>query len=100
LRVAEADAVAAAQRMIALDAHAVQVRAVRAAAVLQDPRALPLHDLRVLAREITVLDGDRAVGRAADRHAGAVELVPERREERRVDRDLGAGSGGIHSYPK
>src|SRR6202008_195220 len=97
-RIAEADAVAGLDLFVALDAGAVEVRAVRAAEVLEDPRiALGCDDLRVLAREVTVFDGDGAIGRAADRDRGPLQGLAEGREKRRVDSYFRSGRGRFHS---
>jgi hypothetical protein len=96
LGIAEADAVAGAEGMIALDAVAVQVRAVGAAAVLQNPRSVIGHDLGVFARKVAILDGDGAVGSTPDGNGDALQLLPEGREQRRVNRYLSARGDGFH----
>jgi ribonuclease PH len=78
LGVADADAIAAAQRMIGLDARAVEIRAVRAAEVLQRPFAVFRDDLGVAPREVAVLDRNRALGGTPDRHRRADERLAER----------------------
>ncbi len=97
LRVAEPDAVAGAEGMIALHARSVQIGSVGAAAVFEDPRTVVSHDLGVLAREVTILDRYRAVGCPPDGNGSALQLLPEGREQRRVHRDLSARGDGFHS---
>ena len=65
--VAEGDAVARLERRGAVEPHAVEQRAVDAAAVAHEPVVGVEDDLRVAAREIAILDRDRAVGGAAER---------------------------------
>ena len=77
LCVAEADAISGVEGTIAIDAHAVEERTVRAAAVFQHPGPVHRRDLCVLAGEIAVLDRNRAVGCTANRGRLSIQLLPE-----------------------
>ena len=47
-------------------------------------------NLGVFARQVAVLDGDGTIRRAADGDRRSLQLLPEGREQGRVDRDVGA----------
>ena len=65
--VAEADAVAGMKQRRLGQLHAVERRAVDAAAIAHEPRAALIENLGVTSREEAVLDRNRAIGRAAER---------------------------------
>jgi GAF domain-containing protein len=97
LGVAEADAVAGLEDLVALDAGAVEVRAVGAAQILEHPGVADGEDLGVLAREVTVFDGNRAVRRAANGYGFPLQRLAERGEKGRVDSHFRAGRDRFHN---
>src|SRR5262249_46252937 len=86
--VAEADAIAAAERRRRGEARAVQQRSVDATAVANDPLAAAEDDFGVVARQETVADRDRAVGRPAKRDGLLLERHVERSRIRLIHREL------------
>src|SRR5262249_27441836 len=96
LRVTDADAIAGMQLLVAVDTQSVEKSPVRRTAVLEIPGAVDRRNFRVLARQISIPDWNRAVGGTSNRYCFRLQLLAERRGRGRVNGDLCVGCNRCH----